>query len=644
MTIESLDEEIRAGTQNAEASDEGEDETSEEDEADKTKDLMRARAEILGDVDQAHQAALVALDFVSLLLSKDTPVQASQTISVLLRERAGLGTLAADKVVGARETDALKKMNRRVVKGWKVESLNKSVDSILESATRLEKGIDKETKYWEQVLAVSEKGWAVAKMPQERHTLGVRFGFPESASAFKNRSMAALRSHPDGTVFLDQGTADSRPKVVRVRMQRNGIDSSYLELPKPLLEDAPIEDVILQVRDTIFEEELWQELNREARILLNYDVRAAGHEIKWPIDSSRTIVLDLVNLDDEDLTPTSPPSTVDNNFAEAVSIALRLLLSYAHRQNYRRRSEAPPPISGQKRTTQPYSLLRPIILRLLHQSAEADMNTLLSCITSTLISAGYTPPATSYIVNPTTSVASSSFSSPNSAAQGNANISPESLIERLISSLDGEATLHLPPHHTLTIRFRTLAQPYISTSYLVALTPANDPTSSGWQPPGPMATFSELQTYLLYAASCAVCTSFVTPLPATTNGTNVISQAGASMQALKLGSPPTKGAGATGKSENGGLNGLLETPLIAPGTQGWYLTAQSNLLRKSYETEWVTKNLAIEMQKPGLLRAGWWLDGMAARKGGSRVWEAGHMGEESLRDYVEEVGKWEVSK
>jgi mediator of RNA polymerase II transcription subunit 17 len=122
---------------------------------------------------------MVTLDFVSLLLSKDTPVQAGLSISPALREAVALGTLGADRVNDSRITKTQKQENRRVARGWKLQSLTDTVDSVLASATRLEQEIEKETKYWEQILAVSEKGWAVCRIPQETHTLGVRFGFSE---------------------------------------------------------------------------------------------------------------------------------------------------------------------------------------------------------------------------------------------------------------------------------------------------------------------------------------------------------------------------------------------------------------------------------------------------------------------------------
>ena len=120
-----------------------------------------------------------ALDFVSLLLTKDLPVQASATINPALREAVPMGSLGADKLSASRYTDAEKLDNRQVAKAWKVQSLSKTVDTILESATRLEKEIEKETKYWEQILSVSDAGWALCRLRNEKHTLGVRFGFTE---------------------------------------------------------------------------------------------------------------------------------------------------------------------------------------------------------------------------------------------------------------------------------------------------------------------------------------------------------------------------------------------------------------------------------------------------------------------------------
>jgi mediator of RNA polymerase II transcription subunit 17 len=122
---------------------------------------------------------MIALDFVSLLLSKGTPVQASLSISPALRESVGLGTLGADRVSDSRITRTQKDDVVQIARGWKAQSLNENADSILAIAMKLEKDIEAETKYWKEVEEVSRQGWAVCALPQETHTLGVRFGFAE---------------------------------------------------------------------------------------------------------------------------------------------------------------------------------------------------------------------------------------------------------------------------------------------------------------------------------------------------------------------------------------------------------------------------------------------------------------------------------
>lgn len=126
-----------------------------------------------------HQSAMFALDFVSLCLSKEMPNQATSTVSPELRELVGLGTLGIDKLIAPRTTETEQKENQKIVIGWQDQSLSKTVDSILASATRLEKEIELETKYWEQILDVSKSGWEVRRLPSEKQTLGVRIGFSE---------------------------------------------------------------------------------------------------------------------------------------------------------------------------------------------------------------------------------------------------------------------------------------------------------------------------------------------------------------------------------------------------------------------------------------------------------------------------------
>lgn len=104
-----------------------------------------------------------------------------------------VGTLGADMTQGSRHTDAQKLDNKLVATGWKILSINKSVDSILDAATRLEQEMAAEAKYWEDILSVKEKDWAISYATQTSQnerldtrksdgTLVVRFGFSECES------------------------------------------------------------------------------------------------------------------------------------------------------------------------------------------------------------------------------------------------------------------------------------------------------------------------------------------------------------------------------------------------------------------------------------------------------------------------------
>lgn len=127
---------------------------------------------------------MVALDITSLLLSTYNPTQANSTLSQALRDLAGIGTLGVDKLASSRLTEPQKQDNKKIAKGWKASGLIKNADAILSAAERLEREVEYETKYWEQLRIISENGWAVCRLPGERHTLGVRFGFSEGKSPY----------------------------------------------------------------------------------------------------------------------------------------------------------------------------------------------------------------------------------------------------------------------------------------------------------------------------------------------------------------------------------------------------------------------------------------------------------------------------
>ena len=128
--------------------------------------------------------ALYALDFVSLLLSKDTPRQAEISMSPHLKQSVPVSSLGLDITRLPQPSETEKRDAQLVSQGWKLEGLASAADSLLRSASRLEHEIEQETTYWGQILSVKQQGWSICRLPRERHTLGVRYGFVEGEGPY----------------------------------------------------------------------------------------------------------------------------------------------------------------------------------------------------------------------------------------------------------------------------------------------------------------------------------------------------------------------------------------------------------------------------------------------------------------------------
>lgn len=132
---------------------------------------------------QAHNESTQALDFISLVLSQHAPHQAQQTLNPFIKNALPLGVLGTDTVQVSQKTEAQKHADSMVAIGWKMQSLDSAADSLLNSAMRLEQEMERETDYWEKILAVKGQGWSVCRLPRERNTLAVKYGFSEGAFA-----------------------------------------------------------------------------------------------------------------------------------------------------------------------------------------------------------------------------------------------------------------------------------------------------------------------------------------------------------------------------------------------------------------------------------------------------------------------------
>ncbi|GMG04974.1 unnamed protein product [Aspergillus oryzae] len=260
--------------------------------------------------------AMFALDFVSLLLSKHTPRQAEMSMSAYLKQVAPLGSLNSEIVNPPPKPESAARDTKNVSRGWRLQNFNSAASKLLDSATRLEAEVASETRYWDEVLAVKEKGWKVSRLPRERQALGAR--------------------------------------------------------------------------DTVYEEELFHELVREARILGSQGVTTRQNLVQFPVSEEQEVLLDLIDSDqispENDVVSSNEHAVV----ADALAHAIRILLAYAHRQNLRRRTQLPTPLTPKRRQTPEYQLLRPVMAYLQHSSHVRWLESLLNDINQILKSAGIT--------------------------------------------------------------------------------------------------------------------------------------------------------------------------------------------------------------------------------------------------------------
>ncbi|KAK0737529.1 subunit 17 of mediator complex-domain-containing protein [Apiosordaria backusii] len=329
---------------------------TEAEESAETQDINIVRAELLQQTQAALATSNWALDFLSLLVSRETPTQATSTLSPETRATVGLGTLGATMLAAptalaqSRETE-----NRMIAIGQRYLSLEKCISMAQSAQTRLDNQIQAEEKYWSEVSAVKEAGFKVARMSQEPQTMCVSFGFLNAAPEFKDSGIAPLRRADDGSVKLELGTRGGGSQRIRVNIVDDGKVVGQSSLPRPLPENATLVDRVKDARDTIFAQELWHEINREARTLGGRNVRMSRSSVTYAVNTTRIISIQLVSLGGE-LADSSHPGPKDH-FAESLSLALSLQLCHAHKLNERRRADrhaaqTSPPV---------YSLLAPIV-------------------------------------------------------------------------------------------------------------------------------------------------------------------------------------------------------------------------------------------------------------------------------------------
>ncbi|KAL3965048.1 hypothetical protein ACCO45_002052 [Purpureocillium lilacinum] len=502
LTEDKLREQIKAEESpdhDAEQEDVDMSDIADDEDAPASKDPNIARMEVLKNVEMASNTAMLTLDTLSLLLSKQNPTQASVTLSQQLRDMVGIGTLGADRLDEPSVDEAKEKAQEEVAIGWTLMEINKTRNAAEAASSFLEREVDTESRYWEEVMAVKKAGWSMCRVPQERHTLGVRFGFSEEQL---RPSLRATAWPPCEEAMTDPSSLTSAAlavyrKALVVTYEKDGklVGRSVPWRRSP--DDPSLESRVLEARNTIFSQELWHELTREARTLAAYDVRLQGSRLTCKIEESSKISIELLPLE---ACPPPDDALPENGTTEMMLLSLHLLLSYAHRP-------VPyPPHVSRARGQQTYTLLRPIIARMKSILSIRACTEYVGGLVGALQKAGL--PSSFTLRTPQLSAVEPGASGPNQQSGA------QTLVRNMLQPLEFTVEVVILGGTSFTIRGRTFLFPFTATYYHVLLPPSSPLQAMA----APFADgYSELRTlseYIHTAVARALATDYLAKLAA----------------------------------------------------------------------------------------------------------------------------------
>ena len=276
----------------------------------------------------------------------------------------------------------------------------------------------------------------------------------------------------------------SQSRRLRIRILQKGVpivSDEIVDDGSP--EDLPIEKSILQARNSIFDEELYHELNREARNLVNQGVRCVGDAIVLPYEAEKQLEISLVPLGSRDLKMSRADThnaiydihRGDSIIIRSIAISLRILLSHAHYQNLAQRSQPPPPIRETKPTRPIYAILKPILEVVRHRSYVRATRILVENLGKTLLAAKLNLSIEDLATSP--NLANLPF------LAGSATTSAaEALVTSLTAPLHSSLTFRFPTNSpTLKIELHTsFLPPTIGTTYKANIisSPTNSPLAN----------------------------------------------------------------------------------------------------------------------------------------------------------------------
>ena len=397
ITEESLQEEIDNELNLASVTDlvdiPGEIAFDDDSEEDPVEIFNKQTAELTKNINTAMNETSLSLDFVSLLISAVKPTVDKSTMSPHLLKNVPLGSLSSDRLL--REDAAVEEARKnqqtasKTGKGWKLQSLNKITTLFRQSCTSLNEQVLKEKEYWNTINLILDNDEVLFKTRiNGTRSIGVKYGYGDSGSSYHDKGLALLtKNDVSGEVSFTPITSSLRItekvyKYIRVRILSE-IDNDYMLTGQSIFANKfttskhQIINDIEKARYFLFEEDLFYQLTREAKSLINYNVSIISNkiiiEIKNEIIEIESLVYDESNDDELDYQNINNYSSINNNKCQLILNYLKIMLCCYFNYNLKLKQKMPTAVTKWKQSNSHPLILRPLLGNIRHDLNVTNM-------------------------------------------------------------------------------------------------------------------------------------------------------------------------------------------------------------------------------------------------------------------------------
>lgn len=360
------------------------------------------RMELSKDVGNALNEVSLSLDFVSLLISSVKPALSKNTMSPHLQKFVKPTSLTSDKLEnetgsgnGSASGNSIESTfnengtkNTKIGEGWKTEAIGKITRLFKESAENLKMQVAKENRYWTMVNSVKSNDEALFRMRDpvsNARSIGVKYGYGDSGSDFQDKGNALLRkNNRTGVItFVPLGSTGANGvqvstkqyKYVRVRILSK-VDEDYIVTGQSKFSRSQFKslyEVINQIemaRYFLFEDDLFYQLSREAKILISYNITVSADKITLAFGNDIVEIESVAYDESEDgnsPAQSTASSTINNEKCQCIIIYFKLMLCCFYKYNLKLKQKVPTNLTKWKQSNSHPLILRPFLGNLRHE-------------------------------------------------------------------------------------------------------------------------------------------------------------------------------------------------------------------------------------------------------------------------------------